>query len=196
MSLKMGKMCQSGAVVAAVVAVLEKQNNNINQCFSSSTKTSDTKKNSSPYYDSDESNVSCSSSVTKNNLCLVDEFSFESAVNDFNSVAEDVQKICTSNSLKRDQHNIITDLQDKNVVFHDVEFEQNPQNRELNNRGQETPPLSGAVYSESANADKKSSDSDGERDPIISDNLATISEEISSSQSCQGNHCVMFNILT
>lgn len=182
----MRELCRNGTVVAAVITVLEKHNIDINKQFSSSTKTPTTETHSSSSCLTDENHLTCSSSETKNNVCLDDEISFESAVKDFNSVAEDVQKICTYNTLTRKRNNTTTDLLSQKRTFHDVEFEQNLEKHELGDNS----PLVGAVYSDSAttSSSKKSSDSDEEREFIINDNLETISEEINGSRSYQGNY--------
>ncbi|CAH1103888.1 unnamed protein product [Psylliodes chrysocephalus] len=187
----MREMCKSGAVVAAVVAVLEKQKLGTGQ------------KNHKyhriqPGHDRNTAAYSTSSIDTKNIFCLdstddadVGPFSFESAVKDFNSVAEDVQQFCSTDSLKRRRSPTKTDspaksdspaktdspsdpdsLEDEKNGSNDIG--ENHVNRGDCGGGGEDSDSDGA-----GGSDSDESDSDEEKEHLISEGLATIAEEVS-----------------
>lgn len=182
----MGELCNSEEVVTADDAILENPNLKKNREFSSSTKTCITKTKPSPTYHTNEKHMTCSSSPTKNNFCLDDEISFESAVNDFNSVAKDVQRICTSDLSERDQNNFTTDLHDPSCIFHEVEIEKNTQSHELHGKGQETY-ISGVKYIDSVSSSGSSYNGE-ETEQISNEKLDTRSEEVCSLQPFEGNY--------
>lgn len=174
--------------VAMPVAVVEKKNVDVNKDLSSSPKSSNTKTNSSPCHP-DEKHVTCSSSAPKNNFCLDDKISFESAVNDFNNVVEDVQKICNTNLPKGNPYSITTiqDKQDRNHIFHKLEIKQNLQNHGHHDNELNRLTISSLGYIDSP-ITTESSDSHEEKELIVNENVTTISEEICSLQSHEGNY--------
>ncbi|KAG5883909.1 hypothetical protein JTB14_032133 [Gonioctena quinquepunctata] len=202
----MREVCKSGTVVAAVVAVLEKQkfdNNDSDKRQFSSAETNKTpsiengEDPSLPRQGTLDRNKTCSSSPTKNSRrCLDDEISFESAVKDFHSVAEDVQNFCTTNSLKRCHDRVKTESQgDQRRLCHEVvEYKCNGVRH--NSHGGvhygSDEDRTNRAYSEGSDSDDSdgsgcdSSDSDEEKEHVISEGLATITEELSSVHSYQG----------
>lgn len=156
----MREVCKGSAVVAAVVAVLEKQNLNGTRRFPATSKTvlSSTRERAMPESEG---------SPSQNSLYGDDQLSFESAVKDFDSVAEDVEKICATDSLKR-VRNAETEHRVQNGGFVAGD---------------------GGGSSDETDSDEGSdseSDSEEEREHVISEGLATIAEELSSAQSYQG----------
>ncbi|XP_074037657.1 liprin-beta 1 isoform X2 [Leptinotarsa decemlineata] len=193
----MREVCKSGPVVAAVVAVLEKQNLNGKRQFTAPNKAPPIADKDSPPPGQGaplhvDENKTCSNFETKNSRCLDDQISFESAVNDFNSVAEDVQNFCATDSLSRGQHRAKTEPRE-NGHFHEVEF-----NGVLRlNHGvgighgegvDRALGLDSASDSDDSSSSEcaTSSDSDEEKEHVISEGLATITEELSSVHSYQG----------
>lgn len=186
MPLKMKEILKNEQVVASVAAVFEKKNVDANKQLSSSTKSFNADTDPSPYH-TDGIIVTCSSSGTKNNFCLDDKISFETAVNDFNSVVEDVQKICNTNSPKGNQYCVTTinDRQDQDHIFHKVEIKQTPQSHDLHCSETQKSAISGSDYTETTT---ESSDSDEEKQLIVNENFDTISEEICRFQPNEGNY--------
>ncbi|KAJ8942901.1 hypothetical protein NQ314_009876 [Rhamnusium bicolor] len=184
----MREECNGGAVVAAVVAVLEKQSLNGTKQFSTTSITLPLGKKDpslqTEHSMQDENKSTCSNSNSKNSHCLDDQISFELAVKDFNSVAEDVQKICATDSLKRTRDNTKTDIQNQ-CSFHDVEINGSCNHNELNQQESSNSDITDGDVS----SDSDSSDSDEEREHVISEGLATITEELSSAHSYQGRYC-------
>ncbi|XP_018560888.1 liprin-beta-2 isoform X2 [Anoplophora glabripennis] len=151
----MREVCKGSAVVAAVVAVLEKQQTlNGTRHFGSSKR--------------EPSMPESDGSPSKNSRYQDDQLSFESAVKDFDSVAEDVQKICATDSLKRTR-NVETDGRCQNGAFATGDEEGSSDD------------------SDSDESSDSESDSDEEREHVISEGLATIAEELSSAHSYQGH---------
>lgn len=184
MPLIMKEILKNGEVTTSTVGVIEKNDFDINKKLSSSTtKSFSTNTDPSPHH-TDENIVTCSSSGTKNNFCLDDKISFETAVSDFNSVVEDVQKICNTNSPKG-----INDQQDQNNTFHKVEIKQTPQSHDFNYNESKRSTISRLDYIDSGTSTTTdSSDSDEEKELIVNENFGTISEEICSLQPNEGNY--------
>ncbi|XP_072398611.1 liprin-beta-2 isoform X2 [Diabrotica undecimpunctata] len=182
----MRKMCKNGPVVTAAMTVFETHrlnyNNNNNACKA---------KEKTPIPDYRRNNSRSPTDETKNkNGCLVDEISFESAVRNFDSIAEDVQKFCSTDSLKRrGGHSIIkTDSQSDtiNITQDTRDFVEDDA------YGNDVIAKGGAAGSES-NSDEEirdcsaseTSDSEEEKEHLIGE-LETITEELSGTQSGQG----------
>lgn len=199
----MREVCKSGAVVAAVIAVLEKQNLNKRPPVD------DNRRGHPSRLFSDENKACSSSDEIKNNSSRStlennndrEEISFESAVDDFNSVAEDVEKICATDSLKRGRvKGNKTDLQgvaaeECNGVPNAYDSDRDcdiisgsDDSLECDDGGGVDDP------SDSTTCTEDSSDSDEEREHVINEGLATIAEELSSTsvQSYPGRYCFYF----
>ncbi|XP_056632036.1 uncharacterized protein LOC130442070 isoform X2 [Diorhabda sublineata] len=176
----MRKMCKGGPVVAAAVTVFETQQLNYNNiCKGNNSLIPDRNSSRSP------------NDQPKNKIgCLDDEFSFESAVKNFNSIAEDVQEFCFTDSLKRSGRLPIIKTESKSEKpeeFHEVneymkeEVLRNHVNEKRGGGGSESYSCGNGSCSDSG-----ASDSEEEKEQLISEGLETITEELSGAQSGQG----------
>lgn len=207
----MREICKGGAVVAAVVAVLERQQSNYNnQQLSTRDTINSTQKESSVqclrYNQNSDSTTSNRKSVSnslnaKNNYCLDDQIcadeNFQSAVKDFDNVAEDVEKIVAassnSNSLKTSSKNgFKTDPQSSFALYNNsqrtIERCGNYVKHDERNFSARTD--NGDEYSSDSSEDSdssSSSDNDNGQKHVIENGLATIAEEErSTTQSYKG----------
>lgn len=151
------------------------------------TKTFITTTNPSMYF-TDEKHVTRSDSIPKNNFCLGDEIAFESAVKDFNSVVEDVEKICTKNSSietpKRIRNRVTTDQRNSDRAFQE-DSHQTPREQ---NEGDETRQIS---YSASSCSERSDSNEEKE-ESIVNGNLVSASDQIYDLHYDQGKYLHMY----